>query len=235
MRWFSGLLCAWAALAQQQPQSEIQKALDEFRLQTRNLGLGPDGARKGRRNSAARSAWHGRLFENFRNDFLDAVPHEIRQRGGNKSLLRRNQFGFNVVRPGRHPEALSRRPRYLLLPLLRRRAGAHFPLLPAHHRHRPRTHRGLLRHRRFRRRACCRSTTPRTTRPNPAYDPSQPVSPDNLQYFRDTFPANRDSRARLDPVAQKALAFYPRPTPPSGRSSAITTSSSRPKPTPPTE
>ncbi len=88
------MLYAWAALAQQKPRSEIQKALDEFRVQTRNLGLGPDRARNGGRSSAARSAWHGRLFENFRDDFLDAVPHEISQRGENRSLLRRNQFGF---------------------------------------------------------------------------------------------------------------------------------------------
>ena len=43
--------------------------------------------------------WHGRIFENFRTDALDAVPHEVRQRGSGKAILRRNQFGFNIAGP----------------------------------------------------------------------------------------------------------------------------------------
>lgn len=204
------MLCAWAALAQQQPQSEIQKALDEFRLQTRNLGLGPDGARKGRRNSAARSGWHGRLFENLRNDFLDAVPHEISQRGENRSLLRRNQFGFNLSGPVVIPK------------LFDGGRGTFFSI--SYEGVRERISRSYLRTIATppERTGDFSETVdsagvllpvydPRTTRPNPVYDPSRPVSPENLQYFRDPFPGQRVPAPRLDPVAQKALAFYPQP------------------------
>ena len=41
--------------------------------------------------------------------------------------------------------------------------------------------------------------------------PSQPVSTANLQYLRDQFPGNKIPSQRLDPVAQKALSFYPDP------------------------
>src|SRR5262245_4005726 len=91
-----GLLCA-----QQRPAvrpAEMERAIEEFRAQTRSLGLRADGKLRSGSNGS-KAAWHGRLFEYFRNDLLDSTPHEIRQRGGDKSLLRRNQFGFNVAGP----------------------------------------------------------------------------------------------------------------------------------------
>lgn len=152
--------------------------------------------------------WHGRIYENFRNDALDAVPHEIRQGGGTKSLLRRNQFGFNVAGPLRIPglpprstffslsyegvrERISRT--YLrTIPTVPERTGDYSAvvdqagaLLPIY--------------------------DPAATRPNPDYDPSRAVSAENLQYVRDPFPGNRIPAARLDAVAQKALAYYPEP------------------------
>ena len=95
-------LCAAAARADQQPSpsspdSQMNSAIEEFKIQTRNLGLRADSPAKSGRHPV--QDWHGRLFENFRNDVLDAIPHEIRQNGGNKDLLRRNQFGFNVAGP----------------------------------------------------------------------------------------------------------------------------------------
>ena len=80
-------------------QTEAQKAVEEFRRLTRELGVRADSParRTAGRNNGSRL--RGRIFENFRNDFLDAVPHEIVQRGGTKSILRRNQFGFNVTGP----------------------------------------------------------------------------------------------------------------------------------------
>ena len=88
------LLWALALLGQ---QTEMDRAVEEFKLQTQNLGLRFDSP--ARLSGARKADWHGRVFENFRNDFLDAVPHETRQRGSNKSLLRRNQFGFNIAGP----------------------------------------------------------------------------------------------------------------------------------------
>ena len=50
---------------------------------------------------------------------------------------------------------------------------------------------------------------PQTTRRNPAFKSSEPVSIDNLEYLRDPFPGNVIPQDRLDPTAQQALALYP--------------------------
>ena len=75
---------ALAAQGQQQPQqrpqqqtvTELQKAVEEFRVQTRALGLRAESASQGK-TAKSGSTWHGRLFENFRNNFLDAVPRDV--------------------------------------------------------------------------------------------------------------------------------------------------------------
>lgn len=205
-------MSALAALAgAQSSPSEMQKAIDEFKTITRELGLRPDSPKKaGRRNGSAKAAWHGRLFENFRNDFLDAVPHEVRQVGETKSTLRRNQFGFNIGGPVLLPHLYDgRRATFFSLsyegvrenisrssletvPTLAEREGdwsktvdAAGNLLPIY--------------------------DPKTTRLNPGYDPSQPVSRDNLQYLRDPFPGNRIPANDIDPVARRAVELYPAP------------------------
>lgn len=196
--------------AQQPPQTELQKAVEEFKVLTHELGLRADSPHKKGGNGGAKAAWHGRLFENFRNDFLDAVPHEVLQGGATKSTLRRNQFGFNVAGPvviprlydGRRGTFFSlsyegvrenvARTSLRTVPTMAERVGdwsatvdeAGNPL-PIY--------------------------DPLTTRPNPTFDPSQPVSRDNLQYQRDVFPGNRIPADRLDQVAQNALAYYPQP------------------------
>jgi hypothetical protein len=202
-----------AVAAGQQPpapaKSELERAVDEFKIQTRNLGLRADSPKRKGRNGA-KNAWHGRIFEYFRNDFLDAVPHEIVQRGGTKGFLRRNQFGFNVAGPlviprlyngGRNTffsisyegvqEKIARS--YLrTIPTLMERTGDYSrivdqagELLPVF--------------------------DPASTSPNPAFDPSQPVALDNLQYNRTQFPGNVIPASRLDKVAQRDLSFYPSP------------------------
>ena len=52
---------------------------------------------------------------------------------------------------------------------------------------------------------------PASTRPNPAFDASQPVTAENLQYLREPFPGNVMPASRRDPVATNALEFYPQP------------------------
>ncbi|HCC58178.1 MAG TPA: hypothetical protein DEQ47_13150 [Solibacterales bacterium] len=186
----------------------MQRAVLEFRRQTGALGMRVDSAHAQR--SAPRPAWHGRLFENFRNDALDAIPHEIRQRGQQNSLLRRNQFGFNIGGPVLIPHLVSAaantffslsyegvrehisRTVLQTVPTLAERTGdfsatvdkAGQPLL---------------------------IYDPETTRPNPDFDSSRPVSTANLQYLRDPFPGNRIPMSRLDPTAQAAMALYPAP------------------------
>ncbi len=205
-----GLLGALVLGAQQPaaPPSEIQKAIEEFKTQSRLLGLREEAAR--RRSNGLRPKWHGRLFENLRNDYFDAVPHEVRQRGGTKSMLRRNQFGFNLAGPLVLPKLYdgARRTYFSLsyegmrekiarsylrtIPTLAERSGdwsetvdlAGNPL-PIY--------------------------DPLSTRPNPAFDPGRPVSLENLEYLREPFPANRLPAWRLDPVAKRALEYYPPP------------------------
>ncbi|MCS7316119.1 MAG: hypothetical protein RMI94_09935 [Bryobacterales bacterium] len=209
-----GALCvAAAALAQQMAQqtagrSEIEKAIEEFRTQSRLLGLRAE--RTAAQRSPARPRFHGRLFENFRNDALDAVPHEVRQRGGTKSMLRRNQFGFNLTGP-------------LIVPRLYDGARRTY-FSVSYEGMRERIARSLLRTiPTMPERTGDWSQTvdqagnplpiydPASTRSNPAFDRSRPVSRDNLEHLRDPFPGNRIPATRLDPVAQRALVHYPAP------------------------
>jgi len=207
------LCSAAAAGAEQQPapsapDAEMNSAIEEFKIQTRNLGLRADSPPRAGRHSPL-ADWHGRVFENFRNDALDAVPHEIRQNGGNKGLLRRNQFGFNVAGPAVVPHLFEPPNTYFSLsyegvrediartyletiPTAAQRTGDYSGVVDAAGDVLP-------------------IYDPATTRPNPDYDPSQPVSTSNLQYLRDPFPGNTIPANRLDPVALAALKFYPQP------------------------
>ncbi|HYP06582.1 MAG TPA: hypothetical protein VER03_10175, partial [Bryobacteraceae bacterium] len=215
-----GLLTG-AAYAQNQPKAagsssaqqtsrltDIDRAIEEFKLRSRVLGLRADSPLSARRKPVNGGRLHGRLFENFRNDLLDATPHELRQRGSDKNLLRRNQFGFNIAGPLVFPklynggrstffsvsyegvrERISRS--YLrTVPIGPERAGDFSHTVDSAGQPLP-------------------IYDPASTRPNPAFDASQPVGTDNLQYLRDPFPGNVIPRSRLDPVALKALDFYP--------------------------
>jgi len=205
-------LCALAA-AQQKPapppaDADMNAAIEEFKVQTRNLGLRADSPAKALHHSPLRD-WHGRLFENFRNDVLDAIPHEIRQNGGTKALLRRNQFGFNVAGPVALPHIAARNNTYFSLsyegvregidrtylqtiPTTAQRTGDYSDVVDAAGNVLP-------------------IYDPATTSSNTGYDPSQPVSTTNLQYNRAPFPGNVIPQSRLDPVALAALKFYPQP------------------------
>ncbi len=209
------LVCVTAVLAHAQTgqrtpaPSEMQKAVDEFKTLTRELGLREESAKK-KNGGGAKAAWHGRVFENFRNDFLDAVPHEVNQLGLTKSTLRRNQFGFNVGGPVIIPRVYDgRRSTYFSLSYEGVRenvARSYLSTVPT----------GPERTGDFSRTVDEAGNPlpiydPATTRLNPAYDPAQPVSRDNLQYQRDPFPGNQIPSERLDPVARQALTFYSQP------------------------
>jgi hypothetical protein len=206
------LILASALARGQAPQRPaLEQAAEEFRRLTREMGLRPESPRRAARApGGSRNAYHGRLYHNLRNDLFDAIPHEIRQRGGQKNLLRRNQFGFSVSGPVQIPrlydggrktfftlnyegvrERISRS--YLRTVAIEPERRGDFSLtvdpsgapLPVY--------------------------DPATVRPNSLYDPSRPVSRDNLEFIKDPFPANRIPDARMDPVARKALAYYPLP------------------------
>ena len=194
--------------AAQQATPAMHRAVEEFRVETRKLGIRPESPVRASRLRPPGQTWHGRLYENFRNDALDAVPHEIRQRGGDKGLLRRNQFGFNVAGPVVFPHILppagpmffsvsyegvrERISRTFLdtIPTINERTGDFSAVVDQAGNPLP-------------------IYDPASTRLNPAFDPSRAVSESNLQYIRDPFPDNRIPANRLDPVAQRALQLYP--------------------------
>jgi hypothetical protein len=190
--------------------TEMQKALEEFKARTANLGVRAAGGGGNVSSGRARPPWHGRVYENWRNDFLDAVPHEITQRGGTKSLLRRNQFGFNVAGP-------------LLIPKLYDGGQRTFVSLSFEGVRDATAHSHLQTVATHGERSGDFSATvdqagellpifdPAATRLNPRFDPSRPVSTENLEYLRDPFPGNRIAAQRLDQVAQALLGYYPTP------------------------
>ncbi len=190
------------------PRTEIQKAIDEFRVQTQTLGIRPDSPVKASRQN--RSGWHGRVFENIRNDFFDATAHEIRQRDGEKGVLRRNQFGFNLTGPVWIPK------------LYEGGQNTHFSL--TYEGMREKVNRTYLRtiptmgertgdwgHVVDQAGDPLPVFDPLSTSPNPDFRAGAPVSTDNLQYNRAQFPGNRIPASRLDRVAQDALQHYPAP------------------------
>ena len=189
---------------------ELRKAIREYRAQIQRITLDYPGGEKVEGSRRVSRDYRGNLYEYFRNDALDALPHEVRQANGTKSLLRRNQFGFNLTGPVTVPRLYDGRGRTFFsiayegtrekisrpflgdLPTALQRSGDFSDLVD--NAGRP-----------------VAIYDPATTRPNLDYDPGQPVSLSNLQYLRDPFPGNRIPAHRLDPVALKALAYYPQP------------------------
>ncbi|MBM3813377.1 MAG: hypothetical protein FJW20_17270 [Acidimicrobiia bacterium] len=207
---------AWLALvpvilfAQQQAPQEMQRAVEEFRALTQNMGLRADSPRRRAENGRKLPQWHGRLFENFRNNWLDAVPHEVVQRGGRQGMLRRSQFGFNVTGPVEIPwlyhggrrtffsfsyEGMRERVgrgNLRTIPTMAERTGDWSAVVDQA---------GLL----------LPIFDPASTSRNPNFDPGRAVSVENLEYNRAAFPGNRIPSSRLDGTAKRALEYYPAP------------------------
>lgn len=204
------LFCLQARVGAQ-TRSPLEEAAEEFKVLSREMGLrGGESSRRASGATSRRAQFHGRLFENLRNDFLDAVPHEISQRGGTKNLLRRNQFGFNLSGPVSIPKLYDgSRSTFFSLSYegLRERIGRSYlrtvPIVPERDGDNslvvdpagnP-----------------LRIYDPGTTRLNPAFNPDEAVSETNLQYIRDVFPNAVIPLARQDPVARRSLNYYPLP------------------------
>lgn len=212
----SSFCVAFASFAQAPPArtrvlTPLERAAEEFRLATRELGLRADAPASAKRATTIPFLnWHGRLFHNFRNDKLDATPHEVVQRGGSRNILRRNQFGFNVGGP-------------LVIPKLYDGSRRTFVNI-SYEGVRENIGRSFLRTVAIEpeRRADFSRTVdpagnplpiydPATTSLNANFNPSQPVTPANLQNTRLPFPDNRIPDSRLDPVARRAVDFYALP------------------------
>ena len=203
-------VCLMAAVSAFPQTNGVERAIDEFKRQTADLGLRPDSPVVAAKAQSPLREWHGRLYENFRNDALDAVPHEITQNGGDKGLLRRNQYGFNVAGPFFIPRLMQgksntyvslsfegvreriARTHLTTIPTTAQREGNYSDVVDSAGNVLP-------------------IFDPATTRPNPAYNSSEAVSQTNLQYLRDPFPGNVIPTDRLNPVALSAFALYPQP------------------------
>ena len=190
--------------------SSLSQAADEFKVLTRDLGMRPESPPNAQEHHGPKMRWHGRIYENFRNDVLDAIPHEVKQNGESVSPLRRNQFGFNISGPVLFPHLITNpnntffmlsyegvrerifRATLLTVPTAQQRLGdfsqtvdSSGQILPIY--------------------------DPAQTAPNPAYDPTQALSTSNLQYLRAQFPGNVIPTSRLSSVAQQALTLYAAP------------------------
>ena len=190
-------------------ESDLEHALEEYKIQIARVKTAGSGADTNGSRHLTKD-YHGNFFEYLRNEALDALPHQVRQANGTKSVLRRNQFGFNLTGPLKIPRLYEghgktffsvtyegtrekiARPRLFNIPTDLQHQGDFSDLVDD----------------------AGQPVTvydPLTTRPNPNFDSSQPVSLSNLQYLRDPFPGNRIPRERMDPVALKAVAYYPLP------------------------
>ena len=188
----------------------LTRATEEFKVLTGRWGMRPDSPPSAQRHFGPKMLWHGRVYEYFRNDSLDAIPHEVNQNGGTKSPLHRNQFGFSVSGPVIVPHLVTN-PQNTFFTLSYEgvretisRASLH--TIPT----------AAQRNGDFSKTVDQAGTPliiydPATTVPNPAYNPSLPVSTSNLQYLRSPFPGNIIPSDHLSPVVQQALAYYPFP------------------------
>lgn len=191
----------------QQLSPGLTTALEEFRARTAGL---TGAAKTAAARHPAKVAWHGRVYENFRNNVLDANPHQIVQRGGAPRQLRRNQYGFSLTGPVVLPKLYNGAGKTFFtltyegvkesvgqfslntIPTTLERAGQYGHVVDPNG-------------------APLRIFDPLTTTANPVYNSTATISEANLQYLRQQFPGNVIPITRLDPVAQAALAYLPQP------------------------
>ena len=196
-----------AAPAQPAP---LTRATQEFKVLTGKWGMRPNSPASAQMNFGPKMRWHGRVYEYFRNNILDAIPHEVNQNGGTQSPLHRNQFGFNVSGPVLIPHLITN-PKNTFFMLSYEgvretisRASLHtIPTMAQRNGDFSKTvdqaGNSLVIY------------DPGATTLNPVYDPALPVSISNLQYLRSPFPGNVIPANRLSPNVQQALSLYPLP------------------------
>src|SRR5208337_3363274 len=216
--WLSLVLSAASASAvasqtgkspSQQPPP-LTRAAEEFKVLTRDLGMRPGSPLGAQKHRGRKMLWHGRVYENFRNDVLDAIPHEVKQNGESVSPLRRNQFGFNVAGPVLIPY-LFKNPKNTFFALSYEGVRERISRASLHTIPTAAQHSGDFSQTVDQAGNLLPIYDPASTSPNPAYNPSLPVSTSNLQYLRSPFPGNRIPADRLAANVQQALSLYPAP------------------------
>ena len=189
---------------------EVKKAIRVFRRETQLLGVFEAGREGSTPKRNLGDLWHGRVYEYVRNNAFDAVPHEVVQNGGERNVLRRNQFGFSVNGPVYIPKLYDgRRSTFFTFSYegTRQKVGQSYLRTIPTSGQQGGDFSDLVN------RAGDPITVydPDSTRLNPSYDSSRGVELDNLEYMRDAFPNNRIPLSRLDPVAARMTQELPQP------------------------
>jgi len=188
-------------------------AIQEFKVQT-----GLFSAEFGRSagavvNLVTRSGtneFHGSLFEFLRNDVFDAlnffdIPRETRRARGEKETTpyRQNQFGGSLGGPLSVPRLYSGKNKtffFINYDGTRIRQAVTKPArIPT------------IAERNGDFRGGPTVYDPITTRPNPNYNPSAPVTSSNAQFLRDPFPNNVIPQDRFDPISRNIIPYWPGP------------------------
>ena len=152
---------------------------------------------------------HGNLFEFVRNDVLDArnyfnaVPQA-------KPPYRRNQFGWALSGPVYLPKLYNGKNKtFFFMDYfgMRERKGLTFVnTVPT-----AETRVGNFANFTDTKGVLLRIYDPLTTRLNPAFDATKPVSTANSQYLRDPFAGNTVPSGRINPVSRNVASIYPLP------------------------
>jgi hypothetical protein len=155
---------------------------------------------------------HGNLFEFVRNDLVDArnyfnAPPQV------KPPYRRNQFGGALSGPVYLPKIYNGKNRtffFMDYSGMRERKGQTFVnTVPD-----AKTRIGDFSNFTDTKGALMRIYDPLTTRLNPSFDSTRPVSTTNPQYLRDPFAGNVIPSNRINPVGLNVASIYPLPNGP---------------------
>jgi hypothetical protein len=190
--------------------TSLAQAAKEFKVLTRQRGMRPNSPPTALQHHGRKWLWHGRIDENFRNDFLDAIPHNVKQNGQTKSPLRRNQFGFNIAGPLLIPHVV-RNPHNTFAMLSYEGVRERISLASLHTVPTVPQRMGDFSQTVDQAGHPLPVYDPAVTVANPNYNPNQPVSTSNLQYLRPEFPGNIIPASRLVPNVVRVLSLYPQP------------------------
>jgi len=173
-------------------------AVQEFKVQTGSYSAEMGGAGGGQVNIVTRSGtnrFHGTVYDFLRNGALDA--HSFNEMGSSKHLVQ-NNFGASLGGP------IARSKTFFFLNfegLRHTKAMTMVATVPTELEAMgdfSQSGRTIY--------------NPFSAQPNPAFDPTQPVSPSNPQIIRDPFPGNAIPAGLLNPAALLFLQQYvPRP------------------------
>ncbi|MEP7338390.1 MAG: TonB-dependent receptor, partial [Acidobacteriota bacterium] len=155
------------------------------------------------------NALHGTVYEFMRREPLDATDFRLNARNQPKALHYLDQYGFQFAGPIYVPKIYNGKDKsFFMFNYEGYREGVPQPLtlsVPA-----PEFVNGD-----FSKLVDAAGKPiiiydPLTTRANPNFDPSKPVSTTNLKEIRDPFPGNIIPTNRLNPIAQKLLSYFPK-------------------------